>query len=342
MNILVCNAQVPFVRGGAEEHAEGLVAALRERGHRADLVRLPFDWYPPREVLKSALAWRLLDLTESNGTRVDRIITMKFPSYAAQHPHKVVWLIHQFRQAYDWHGTPFGSFTGGEDDRRVRAQLIDLDRRALGEAQGLFTTSRNNAGRLQRYVGLTAEQLYAPPRLAGRLRSLEPGDYILSVGRLDQAKRVDLVLRALPEVPLARLVVVGDGPERNNLVKLAHTLGVETRVTLCDRVDDETVIDLYARARAVFYGPIDEDYGLVTVEAYLSERPVITTNDAGGVLEFVAHEQTGLVCNPVPAEIAGAIHRIYADASRAREWGRAGQRLVAGITWDRAVERLTA
>ncbi len=87
MNVLVCNSQVPFMRGGAEEHAEGLVNALRERGHRADLVRLPFDWHPPRELFKSALAWRLLDLTESNGARVDRIIALKFPSYAARHPH---------------------------------------------------------------------------------------------------------------------------------------------------------------------------------------------------------------------------------------------------------------
>ncbi len=341
MNILVCNSQMPFVRGGAEEHAEALVTALNERGHRAELVRLPYQWNPPREVLKGALAWRLLDLSESNGIRVDRIIAMKYPSYAAQHLHKVVWLIHQFRQAYDWHGTAFGSFTGAEDDRRVRAQLIELDRRALGEAQGLYTTSRNNAARLEKYVGLKAKQLYAPPRLVGRFRSAAAEDFILSVGRLDRAKRVDLLIRAVAMVPGARLVIAGDGPEAIGLYGLADTLGIASRVTFCGRVDDETVIDLYARARAVFYGPIDEDYGLVTVEALSAERPVITTYDAGGVLEFVEHEQTGLVSNPDPAEIAASISRVYAEDNRLREWGRAGRERVKGITWDHAVEELT-
>src|ERR687885_914318 len=105
MNLLVCNTQVPFARGGAEMLCEGLIEALRTRGHRAELIAVPFKWYPKSEILKCALAWRLLDLTESNAMRVDRIIATRFPSYAARHPCKVVWLVHQFRQAYDWHGT---------------------------------------------------------------------------------------------------------------------------------------------------------------------------------------------------------------------------------------------
>ena len=96
MNILVCTAQVPFTRGGAEMLAEGLTDALKSAGHRAELVALPFQWLPHVELFKSALAWRLLDLSSSNGMRVDRIIVTKFPSYAARHPHKIVWLVHQY------------------------------------------------------------------------------------------------------------------------------------------------------------------------------------------------------------------------------------------------------
>lgn len=111
MNVLICNAQVPFARGGAEMLAEGLRDALNARGHNAEIVALPFKWYPKTEIFKSALAWRMLDLTESNGVPVDRIIATKFPSYAARHPNKYVWLVHQLRQAYDWYGTSLSDFS---------------------------------------------------------------------------------------------------------------------------------------------------------------------------------------------------------------------------------------
>src|SRR5664279_4836342 len=109
--VLVCTAQVPFTSGGAERHAEGLVREIVAFGHEAELVRLPFKWYPRAEILTSALAWRLLDLSEADGKRVDLVIPMKYPSYLVRHENKVVWLIHQFRQAYDRFGTAESDFT---------------------------------------------------------------------------------------------------------------------------------------------------------------------------------------------------------------------------------------
>lgn len=342
MNVLVCNAAVPFVRGGAELLAEGLLAALREQGHRADLVALPFQWLPKTKVLKSALAWRLLDIRQSNGIRVERVIATKFPSYAVRHPHKVVWLVHQFRQAYDWYGTPLSDFTSAPEDRQLRARILETDRRMMGEAQARYAISRNVAARLERFTGLTAEPLYPPPRLAGRFRSEEPGDYIFFVGRLDRAKRVDLFVRALRQAPRARAVIAGAGPEADALRALAEGQGVAARVQFPGVVSDETLLDLYARARAVYYAPVDEDYGFVTVEAFASARPVITTDDAGGVLEFVEHGRTGLVCAPDPSAIAAALARVYAEPEQARLWGRAGRECIAGITWPNVVERLLA
>src|SRR5258708_21133852 len=96
MNILVCAAQVPFVRGGAEMRAEGLCEQLQRAGHRAEIVALPFQWLPHEKLFQSALAWRLLDLSTANGVKIDRIIATKFPSYAAQHSNKIVWLVHQY------------------------------------------------------------------------------------------------------------------------------------------------------------------------------------------------------------------------------------------------------
>lgn len=340
LNILVCSAQVPFVYGGSEMLAEGLRDALRTHGHTAEILALPYKWYPHTELFKSALAWRLLDLSESNGVRIDQIITTKFPTYAARHPHKVVWLVHQYRQAYDWYGTLLSEFTAAEQDQRVREQLFELDRRMLTEAQMRYAISKNVAGRLKKFNGLDATPLYPPPRLAGKFRADEYGDCVLYVGRLDRAKRVDLLVRAIAKVKRGRAVIAGTGVELNNLKNLARMCGVSDRVEFLGYVDDARAIELYAHARAVFYAPVDEDYGFATVEAFMSERPVITTDDAGGVLEFVENEMNGLVGAPQPEAIASSLARVFADTARCREWGRAGQMRVREITWDRVIEQL--
>jgi glycosyltransferase involved in cell wall biosynthesis len=342
MNIIICAAQVPFVRGGAEMLGEGLRDALQNAGHRCEIVALPFQWSPHIELFKCALAWRLLDVKMANGVKVDRIIATKFPSYAAQHPHKIVWLVHQYRQAYDWYGTPLSEFTTSAQDRADREKLFSLDRRTLGEAQARFAISKNVAARLKRFNALDAIPLYPPPRLTGKFFSSDYGDYVLYVGRLDRAKRIDLLLRALTKTKQGRLVIAGTGAEEKTLKQLAETLSITPRVTFLGYVDDARVLELYANARAVFYAPLDEDYGFATVEALMAARPVITTDDAGGVLEFIENDMDGWVTRAEPQEIAASLARAFDDASACRALGEAGRERVQTIRWETVVETLTA
>src|ERR671937_398570 len=100
MRIAVVRPQVPFAWGGAEILTDRLVPELRMRGHEAELVTIPFKWYPGARVLTQAFLWRLLDLDEADGKRIDMVVATKFPSYVVRHRTKVVWLLHQFRQAY--------------------------------------------------------------------------------------------------------------------------------------------------------------------------------------------------------------------------------------------------
>ncbi len=212
-NVLVCEAQVPFVHGGAELHVRGLVAELTRRGYRAERVSVPFKWYPKDELLTHAAAWRMIDLSESNGERIDTVIATKFPTYFVRHPNKVTWLFHQYRAIYDLCGTPYSEFDHTEGDVALRARLIALDNDVLRESARLFANARNTAARLARYNGLTAEPLYHPPPLAGKLTAGPAGDYVLSVGRLEANKRVDLIIGALAHVDRrVRLVIVGEGP----------------------------------------------------------------------------------------------------------------------------------
>lgn len=339
--VLVCEAQVPFVHGGAEIHVRELVRELRERGYQAELVSVPFKWYPKEEILPHAAAWRLLDLTESNGRPVDLVIASKFPTYFVRHPNKVAWLIHQYRAAYELCGTPYSDFLHTEEDVGLRDRLIALDTEMLSECRAIFTNARNTAGRLQKFNGLGAEALYHPSRLAGRLRPGEYGDYVLSVGRIESVKRVDLIVRAMSEVPArVRLIVAGDGTQRMNVERAAADAGVADRVTFLGNVQDDELLELYAGALAVVYPPFDEDFGYVTLEAFLARKPVITCTDSGGPNEFVRDAINGWSCDPSPSALAVAIRAADTDRAASARLGDTGYELARTITWDGVIEKL--
>lgn len=336
-NVLVCTAQVPFASGGAERHAAGLVRELKARGHRVDLVQLPFKWYPREEILLSAAAWRMVDLTEADGVKVDLVVPMKFPSYMVRHPNKVVWLIHQFRQAYDRFGTEQSDFDAGPVDTRWRELIAEADATGLGEARKVFTNARNTADRLMRFNGIAAEALYHPPPLAGRYRDDGLGRYALVVGRLDPWKRMDLAIEgsAAGRFPL---VIAGSGPDEARLRKVAARSGAV--VDFRGAVSDEELLALYAGCGAVLFTPADEDYGYIALEAFLSRKPVVTCTDSGGPLEFVVDGATGRVTPPSGAAVGAAAAELLASPADARRMGEAGFEAARGMTWDAVVDAL--
>jgi glycosyltransferase involved in cell wall biosynthesis len=335
--ILVATAQVPFASGGAERHARGLVRELGAAGHEVDLVQLPFKWYPREEIVTSALAWRLLDLSEADGRRVDLVIPMKFPSYLVRHENKVVWLIHQFRQAYDRFGTADSDFDAGERDTRWRELIRCADAAGLGEARKVFTNSRNTADRLEKFNGIAGEPLYHPPPLAGRHRAGEMGRFALVAGRLDRWKRIDLAIEGAARGGF-RLAVAGAGPDRGRLERVAREARAD--VEWKGAVSDEELIDLYASCGAVVFTPADEDYGYIALEAFLSGKPVVTCADSGGPLEFVADGENGRVVSADAAAIGEATRALLDSPPLARAMGERGRERAARITWRSAIEAL--
>ena len=339
--IAICASQVPFERGGAEALVEGLRRQLTQRGHEVDVVTLPFKWYPAARLLSSCLMWRMVDLTQANGAPVDMVIATKFPSYAVRHPNKTTWLVHQYRQAYDWYGTPLSDLSPSPADVQVRQRIFEIDRRTLSEAKRLYAISRNVASRLQRFNGLTAQVLYPPTLLEGRLRCDSYGDSIIYVGRLDAAKRVDLLLQAMTAAPRGmQCLIAGEGQDRQRLERLARSLGLGDRVRFLGWVDNEDLIKLYAQCFAVFYAPLDEDYGYATVEAFQAAKPVVTANDSGGVLEFVEDGVTGCIAPPQAEALAQKFSRLFEDRSVCARLGEAGREAVKAIRWQITIEKL--
>jgi glycosyltransferase involved in cell wall biosynthesis len=161
---------------------------------------------------------------------------------------------------------------------------------------------------------------------------------VLSVNRLDRAKRIDLLIEAARSEPGLRVVIAGEGPDRERLEGLAS--GLDGRVEFAGRVDDAMLADLYARSLAVYYAPVDEDFGMVPYEAFLSAKPVVTTHDAGGPLEVVRDRKTGLVVAPDPVSLAEACAYLGLHADEAKVWGLAGKSIAERVTWDACVDAL--
>jgi glycosyltransferase involved in cell wall biosynthesis len=348
MRVLIANARVPFVDGGAELHAQGLLTALRQHGHQAEIVTIPFKWYPPERIVEQILAVRLLDLSESFGIKVDRMIGLKFPVYLLPHPNKVLWILHQHRQAYDLWGHPDGGLHNWPNGLKVREAIHRIERALLPESRHLFTNSQNVARRLAHYLGLTGEPLYHPPPAAEMLYTREPSGYLYFPSRIGPLKRQPLVIKALALTRNPVRVCFSGAPDsrefENRCLKIAAKAGVSNRVIWRGHVPAEEQRELYACSRGVVFVPFDEDYGYVTLEAMLARKPVITCSDSGGPLEFVMHRQTGLVAEPRPESLAAAMDELWDPGTPARQWGEAGRQRYADmrIDWRYVLEKLLA
>jgi glycosyltransferase involved in cell wall biosynthesis len=336
MDVLVCATQVPFMRGGLEMMVENLVDALGAAGHRAEAVQVPAAWDRDR-LLDAATAWRMVPLD------ADVVIPVNFPAYYARHPRKVLWLAHQHRAAYDGLGQPWSDIALDDASLEIHRQVVDWDTRVLGECIARYTISGVVAERMARYNGLKATPLYQPPPLAERLvpRTGGRGDHILCPTRLEANKRPGLFLDAMASMSESvDGVLAGKGSLAGELADSAERLGLAGRVALPGFVSDDELVDLFRQATAVVYAPYDEDYGFVTLQAFLAGVPVVTTDDSGGVLEWVEHEVTGLVTDGTPDAMGAALDRLVRDPVLAQRLGAAGRDRVKDLRWEQVVATL--
>jgi glycosyltransferase involved in cell wall biosynthesis len=347
--ILIVSIRVPFTRGGADALCGSLAKELKNRGHDVDLVELPISFQPKEDLLNHAAMWRALPFESFGDKKVDLVIATKFPSYYIQHPKKSIWLVHQHRPIYELFGSRYSDFSDDPRDEQLRQMLVDGDNRVIGEAQYVAGISKNVIDRLAHYNGVKGEVLYPPLPLGTRYREAESEDYILSVGRICNIKRIDMMVKALPMVhQFVKLKIAGVADEpgvmdylQNEIAK--HHLG--HRVEFLGRVSDEELIDLYSKALVTYYAPFDEDYGYVTLESFASGKPVLTAHDSGGVLEFVKHEENGLIVEPTLDAISKGMNRLIEDKAFARQLGSAGKKFIAseGLAtagWEKVVSGL--
>ena len=347
MRIIVATVRVPFVHGGAEVLAAELINALRAAGHEAELVAIPFNPADPERIPDQMLACALTPLDQLAGVNVDRLIALKFPAYLIPHPNKVVWLLHQHRQAYELWENPFGDLHYAPRGTMIRDIIRRADAKMCADAKALFTLSQNVTRRLREFLNVDSVPLHHPPANAGAFYCAgDETDYFFFPSRLSPNKRQELVLRALAltrnPVRLKFAGVADSPPYGEHLVHLAHELGVHSRIEWLGFLSEEAKRDTYARAVAVVFPPFDEDYGYVTLEAMLASKAVITCDDSGGPLEFVLPNETGVIEPAEPAGIAAAMDRLWQDRKLARKMGQTARQQYErlGLSWTKVVEKL--
>jgi len=341
-HVIVLGAQVPFVRGGAEIHVKSLVREINKlEDVKAELVQLPFKWYPEEQMLNDIMAWRLIDLSESNGTKIDLVIALKFPTYAAQHENKVLWLIHQHRTLYDLENSEYDSWRFEKDAKTIRDKIRSLDNKFFEECRCIYTNGRTTAKRLKHYNGFDSKPLFPPPNLADRIY---PGDYgqrVIYIGRLEPNKRPDLLISAASLVPRAKMSIIGRGRREDDerLKTLIEEMGVSDRCEVLGYLPDEDLLRRLSEARAIFYAPYDEDYGYTTIEAFLAKKPVITCDDSGEVKLFVEETGSGFVSDTSPSNIAATLAKVYdMTQSELIQMASYGYEIAKGITWDKILK----
>jgi glycosyltransferase involved in cell wall biosynthesis len=340
--ILVVTSGALFVKGGHLTIANETAAALRRAGYAAEVLVTPQNRFGRQ--LSAYLATRLTDVgMTADGHPVDQVISLRFPSYAVRHPRHVCWLNHRMREYYDlWEHFTRGLGRRGRLKERVRRRIFHLiDKQLLTRnVKRLVAQSRTIQARLRRFGGIESELLH-PPAPERPYRTDEYGDYIFAVSRLTPLKRLSLLVEAaaLMRDRFLGVKIAGSGAEADALQERIARLGLRGRVELLGEISDDELVEHYARCRAVFFAPWNEDYGFVTLEAFRSAKPVLTGVDSGGPAELVVHEQNGLVAEPTPEAMAAQLDR-FGDRDFSERLGRAAEVASRSHTWENAVKAL--
>lgn len=343
MRIAIVNNQSPFVRGGAELLAGWLRDKLQEYGHSAEVVRIPFQWHPPENIVNHMLAARLIRIPN-----VDRVVAFKFPAYYVPHDNKLLWLLHQFRQAYDLWGTRHQDIPDTRVGHQIRRAIIAADNVHLPESRRIYTNSVTVGHRLRRYNGIDSEVLFPPLPRTDAYRCEEYGDFFFLPGRITAGKRQHVVAEAMVHATSsARLIIAGQPETPEDLARLTSIIRehkLEARVQVLPHwISEEDKIALFSRARGVIYIPVDEDsYGYVTLEAFHAHKPVITFADSGGTHELVIDTHNGRIVHSMH-ELAGAMDELATDSRLCERMGDAAFATIErlNISWDRVITCLT-
>ena len=322
--------------GGAEALYAGLVENLREADYDAEQVEVVIDESSFKAVLDSYL--RCADLDAS---AFDVVISTKAPTYMVRHPNHISYLLHTIRVFYDMFEREYGAGTPELHEQRRTIHALDQFALHPSRVRKHFTNGAETYKRLLRadsfWHQIDFRALHHPPALSG-YKEPAGADYVFLPSRLHRWKRVQLLINAYKHLDIdLPLKISGTGEDEAELKALAAS---DSRIQFLGRITEQQLIDLYAGALVVPFVPVHEDYGLITIEAFRSKKPVLTCTDSGEPVQFVKNYETGFVVDPDPRSIAAKIRYLAERRSEAAEMGRRGHDSVAHISWRSLIDTM--
>jgi glycosyltransferase involved in cell wall biosynthesis len=341
MKVLVVNNMAPFIWGGAEELAQNLCDNLIVAGHESEVLRIPFQWEPSDTIVSQMLMVRSFELCN-----VDRVIALKFPAYLIRHPQKTIWLLHQYRQAYDLYDTGHTNLPMGDSGQRLKTLIRNADNESFEESLKIFTNSNITKQRLKKYNGFDGEVLLPPVNNPTLFCGGASKGYIFAGGRINNMKRQYLLVEALAKTNKNVKLIVAGPPDTPNdaqtLENLVEKFGLRDRIKLDLRfLPRQTYAQYINHSMAVAYLPFDEDsLGYVAMEAATASKPIITTTDSGGILDLVKHQQTGWIAEPSVQSLAQTMSLV--QPSIAISYGEETRKLwqSLGVNWQTIIKKL--
>jgi len=217
-----------------------------------------------------------------------------------------------------------------------------LERKTVPKIEHILANSENTSSRLKRYLGVGSQVLH-PGVDAEEFRCEDYGNFFFCPSRITPEKRFEYAMGAFRRLKSMgnrfkdwKLVIAGslfaDRPEHASYYeRLKQMCGPDCRI-LVD-IPHEDLVSLYAKCRAVLYSPVNEDFGIVPLEAMASSKPVIAANE-GGPREVVENGKSGFLVNS-PAEMAEKMALLAERADLAEELGKRGRKLaLEKFSWD--------
>jgi glycosyltransferase involved in cell wall biosynthesis len=235
--------------------------------------------------------------------------------------------------------------------------FIPGDRILARKVDASVSCSEYNSHLIYERYGLKPEVIYngIDPRIFHPFRSSdsevrqkysisEDEKVIIYVGRLVGLKGVKILLRATALIPRLgiKLLIAGDGEERNSLAALAQSLGLERQVLFAGFVPNSELPRYYSIAQAAVFPTLaDEAFGISICEAMACGLPVVASR-VGGIPELVGDGDSGFLVQPGdPEELAEKIERLMLDDSLRRRMAARGAQVVQEqFTWEKVADRL--
>jgi len=372
---IIAPSPVPFTIGGAEKLWFGLLEYINKHtNHQCELIKIPIREDGFWELIEAYYKFYNLDVSS-----FDLVISGKYPAWMTQHSNHYIYMLHCLRGFYDcYHFLNLDDDMDSSNKKvqfilkRIEKNdissqemfklLFDLkneeikekdlfnfpgifikkiihffDKKAMENIKSFSAISKTVAARKEYFPKHKKVNVIYPPSTLTDLKNSNY-EYFFTISRLDNAKRIDMIINAYlktkTEIPLK---IAGTGPLSEEFKKLTKD---DPRIELLGFISDDELIKYYSNAYAVLFVPYDEDYGLITIEAMMSKKPVITFNDTGGVVEFVEDKKTGLISNPDINELAKNIDFLSDNNELCKEMGKNARKKVENITWKNTVESL--